>query len=224
VRGGRNGVPHEREWREKRGGKGAFEGGFSGRIGQIGLVFEAKDGFFRGFSEAKSRHVGFLGAGVFQAALISNRLEIICKVFGGRKNIEGGVGGPEKQGSGIRGQGSEKIRGGGDRWDGDWTYGHSALPNRNPLQNGLRQSCAPGEAGGGFKWSSRAGGARSSPHGFLRRTLLEGRYYCSPACRYRSRDWIEEQSTARQVVGYFESAGPAEWFCGCRAQDNDLIS
>jgi hypothetical protein len=40
----------------------------------------------------------------------------------------------------------EKTRGGGDRSDGGWTYGHSALPDRNYLQNGLGLSCAPGEA------------------------------------------------------------------------------
>ena len=55
-------------------------------------------------------------------------------------------GDPESLGTPAREQGTGKARSGGDRSDEGWTHGHSALPDRNYLQNGLGRSCAPGEA------------------------------------------------------------------------------
>jgi hypothetical protein len=46
------------------------------------LIFQAKKGFFRSFSEAKSHDVGYFGAKYFPQTLIPKRLEIICKVSG----------------------------------------------------------------------------------------------------------------------------------------------
>jgi hypothetical protein len=40
----------------------------------------AKTGFFRSFSGAKSHDAGYYGVEIYPQALISNELEIICKV------------------------------------------------------------------------------------------------------------------------------------------------
>ena len=60
------------------------------------LLFGPKTGFFRDFRGVKSHHVGdFGGERFFQQALISNGLEIICKVWGNLyPRVEGGVVGP----------------------------------------------------------------------------------------------------------------------------------
>jgi hypothetical protein len=52
-----------------------------------------KSGIFRRFSEAKSHHVGEIGAEIFTPALIPKRLQIICKVLRGIYTPGGYMGG-----------------------------------------------------------------------------------------------------------------------------------
>ncbi|MDR3748351.1 MAG: hypothetical protein P4M04_09400, partial [Acidobacteriota bacterium] len=63
-------------------------------LGQKGLVFEAKTGFFGHFQGANLTMREDLEAKSFQQALIPNGLKIICKVFEGNLHplLEGGGG------------------------------------------------------------------------------------------------------------------------------------
>jgi hypothetical protein len=66
---------------EKSAGKRTVRGRFFGSNLAKRPGFEAKKGFFRSFSEAKSHHVGYFRAEIFPQALISKGLKIICKDF-----------------------------------------------------------------------------------------------------------------------------------------------
>jgi hypothetical protein len=70
---------------EERGKKGCSRHGFSARIVPKRLVFEAKSGFFWGFSGVKSHHAGEFGSEKFSTGIDFKR--VINNLQGFERNL-----------------------------------------------------------------------------------------------------------------------------------------